>query len=235
VNKKVKIAWGVAAGLTLFAGAFVGFALMLGVPLSKVFSIARETDGEGRTATVDGNSLEPALEKQPAEPARPAGLGLLDVFQIQAPFSGDELQRLADELKRKLRELDLQRTALTEHEQRVVRRAELLDEQYAELQSLRARLDEWNSELAQRQAEVERDESARSARDQASWAALGKLFADGDAAELGERLASYPPEEAAKVLHTLKPARAKELLDGLAADKWKDYAEAYRKGGAPVE
>jgi hypothetical protein len=78
---------------------------------------------------------------------------------------------------------------------------------------------------------VQRNEKARAEREEESWAKLGKLFTEGDAADQGKKLAAYTPEQAARILVSMKPARAKELLDNVGADKWKEFADAYRMAG----
>ncbi len=234
MNKGLKIGLIAGGGALAFTFAYVAFALVLGVqphqiPLvGKAFPAPPETPAES-TPTVAED--EPKSAPQPAQGAQVAGIGLLDVFQIESPYSGQELETLVSDLKRKSKEFDQRLSELSERERRTAERSEFLDEQYAQLQRLRTGLEEWENELEQRQAEVKRDEKARVEREEESWAKLGKLFAEGDAAEQGKRLAAYTPEQAARILVTMKPARAKELLDSVGADKWKEFADAYRMAG----
>ena len=159
---------------------------------------------------------------------RPAGIGVLDIFQIESPYSTAELEELVRTLEAKLDEVDQRLLDVGEREQRAEDRSTFLDEQYATLSKLRTGLETWENELRQREAEVARDEEARAAREAESWTRLAKLFEKGDAADQSERLLSYTPEEAASILFRLKPTRAQELLDQLEGDSWKQYAEAYR-------
>lgn len=235
MSKGLKIGLFAGGGAIAFTFAYVAFALVLGVqpheiPLvGKAFPAPPEATPESASADVTDPSDEPAPTPAPA--AQVAGVGLLDVFQIESPYSGRELELLVSDLKRKSKEFDQRLGELAERERRTAERSEFLDEQYAQLQRLRTGLEEWENELEQRQAEVKRDEKARVEREEESWAKLGKLFAEGDAAEQGKRLAAYTPEQAARILVTMKPARAKELLDSVGADKWKEFADAYRMAG----
>lgn len=234
MNKGLKIGLIAGGGALAFTFAYVAFALVLGVqphqiPLvGKVFPAPPETPADSAPTVAED---EPKSAPQPAQGAQVASIGLLDVFQIESPYSGSELETLVSDLKRKSKEFDQRLSELSERERRTAERSEFLDEQYAQLQRLRTGLEEWENELEQRQAEVKRDEKARVEREEESWAKLGKLFAEGDAAEQGKRLAAYTPEQAARILVTMKPARAKELLDNVGADKWKEFADAYRMAG----
>ena len=231
MNKVAKIGLMTGGGLAGFVFAYAAFALLLGVQPSEIPVLGRvfpapAGDGQQTTASAGEGRRDPT--PQPAGAVR-AGVGLLDVFQIESPYTSSELEQLVGDLKRKNKELDQRRFELSERERRATERAEFLDEQYAELQRLRTGLEEWENELRQRQVEVERDERAQKENEAASWAKLGKLFAEGDPLEQGKRLAaSYTPEQAARILQTLKPARVKELLDCVGAEKWKEYADAYR-------
>jgi uncharacterized protein YukE len=172
--------------------------------------------------TSSGTPVEARTER------RAASAGLMDVFQIQSPYSSSELETLAAELKRKNADLDARLADVAGREKSVSARAEQLDEHYAELQRLQRALEEREKTLALRESSVTDTDRARFEREQQGWVRLGKLFADGDAAELGTRLAEYAPGDAARILHSLKPARAKELLENVGAAKWREYADAYR-------
>lgn len=224
MNKIVKlslIGLGASAG---FLGAFVGFSRALGAPwheIAVVGSLFPEPPPEE-----DGD--EPVVIIKKEQPLRPAGIGVLDVFQIDSPYTTSELDQLVQTLENKLAEVDQRLIDVSEREQRSEDRATFLDEQYATLNKLRTGLETWENELRQREVEVERDEAARAAREAESWARLAKLFEKGEPADQSQRLMSYTPEEAAEILFRLKPTRAQELLDQLQGDSWKQYAEAYR-------
>lgn len=236
MNKNAKIALFSGAGLLGFTLAYVAFALVLGaqphqIPVAgALFPTPPEQAQQSRE-----QSGEPApVATSAAVETRTVSAGLLDVFQIESPYSAKELEGLVAELKRKSKELDQRLLELGERERRSSERAEFLDEQYAELQRLRAGLEHWETELEQRQGEIESSESARQEREGESWPRLAKLFAEGEAAEQGKRLAQYAPEDAARILQALKPARAKELLDNVGAERWREYADAYRLAATPA-
>ena len=52
---------------------------------------------------------------------------------------------------------------------------------------------------------------------------------EGETEVLIQRLAGFSPEESAKILIRLTPARAKELLDALPNARWREFAEAYAR------
>ena len=227
MNKLVKmslIALGASAG---FLGAFVGFSRALGAQwheIAIVGSLFTPPPEEGETP-------EPVVIIKREKAMRPAGIGVLDVFQIESPYTTSELDELVGTLEAKLGEVNQRLLELDEREGRANDRATFLDEQYATLNKLRTGLETWENELRQREVEVERDEAARAAREAESWTRLAKLFEKGDVGEQSQRLLSYSPEEAAELLFRLKPARAQELLEQLEGDNWKQYAEAYRTRG----
>jgi flagellar motility protein MotE (MotC chaperone) len=231
VLKLTLLAAGSSAG---FVGAFTGFSLALGAPIHEIAivgSLFPAPPGEETATAGPTPAPVPAVERRPL---RKAGIGVLDVFQIESPFTSSELSELAETLENKLHEVDQRLLEVAERERRAADRAQFLDEQHAALVGLRTGLETWEDELDQREAEVERDEAARAARTTESWVRLAKLFEKGDAAEQSTRLAAYTPDEVARILHQLKPTRAQELLDSFDPQRWKDYAEAYRTA-APRE
>jgi flagellar motility protein MotE (MotC chaperone) len=237
MNKNAKIALYAGGGLFGFGLAYIAFALALGVQPHSIPVAGKVFPAPPEQAQQKGSANTPATvsTSEPEQRREPARAGLLDVFQIESPFSAKELEVLVAEIKRKSKELDQRLIDLAERERRAAERAEFLDEQYAELQRLRGGLEQWEDELELRQGEVQNAESVQAERREQSWATLGKLFADGDAAEQGRRLTQYSPADAARILQTLKPARAKELLDNVGTDKWKEYAEALRNAEPPKQ
>ena len=229
MNKPAKIALIASGSLGAFVIAFVGFSLMLGTPPHEIRVIGALFPGPAMDEQETVAAITKGPKDQPPRPrVRNAGLGVLDVFRIDSPYSTSELDRLVKDVKRKLGELDQRLRESGERGEELDERASFLDDQYKTLQELRAGLEEWEAELDLRQAEVERDETARKAREEASWKRLSKLFEKGDAREQAGRLKGYGPEDAALILGQLKPVRAQELLEGLSEADWQDYAEAYR-------
>ena len=231
MNKNAKIALISAGGAGGFAAAYVLFALMMGasphaIPVVGALFPAPAEKGDEPARKAPPVASETASEARTER--RAASAGLMDVFQIQSPYSSTELETLAAELKRKNTDLDTRLAEVERREKETSARAEQLDEHYAELQRLQQALEEREKALANRESSVAETDRARFEREQQGWARLGKLFSDGDATELGTRLAEYAPGDAARILHTLKPARAKELLENVGASKWREYADAYR-------
>jgi flagellar motility protein MotE (MotC chaperone) len=232
--KKLLVPAGLTLGaIALFALAFLGFAWMRAdgpheLPLIGGLFPAPEEGAEPAPAAV-------ATPRTPTQAAERAGLGLLDVFRVESPMTKEELSTLTSALKSRLAALDARQAELERGEARLAERALLLDEQVATLGALRTELERWQTELEARAAEVRRDESAAAERDAASWSKLAKLFEKGDAAALAPKLAGYAPADAARVLVHLKPDRARELLEKLGGESWKDYADAYRLEAARAE
>ena len=228
MKKPAKIALIASGSLGAFVIAFTGFALMLGTPPHEIAVMGALFPSPNVEEEPQAAVAQVREEQPPRAKVRNAGLGVLDVFRIDSPYSTSELDRLVKDVKRKLAELDQRLRDSEQREGELDERASFLDDQYATLQELRSGLEAWEAELDQRQAEVKRDESARQAREDASWKRLSKLFEKGDAREQAARLKGYEPEDAALILSQLKATRAQELLDGLPEADWQLYAEAYR-------
>ncbi len=232
MNKNAKLGLYAAGGLGGFLVAYVTFALMMGaaphqIPVvGAVFPQPQEKAKETPAPRAEVAST-PSTAPTRTE-TRTVSAGLMDVFQIESPYASGELQGLADELKRKSAELDTRLAEVAKREQAMQLRSEQLDEHSAELQQLRQSLEERERDLAGREATATESDRSRFEREQQGWVKLAKLFADGDATELGARLAEYAPGDAARILQALKPARAKELLENVGAAKWREYADAYR-------
>jgi len=228
MKKPAKIALFASGALGAFTVAFTGFSLMLGIPPHEIGLVGAMFPAPEVEEAPEQPVAQAPVESTPRPRVRNAGLGVLDVFRIDSPYSTAELDGLAKDVKRKLGELDQRLRESAEREEELDQRALFLDEQYATLQELRSGLEGWETELDQRQAEVERDELARNEREDQSWQRLSKLFEKGDASEQASRLKGYDPEDAALILSRLKPTRAQELLEGLPEADWQIYAEAYR-------
>ena len=229
MKKSLKVLLWSFVVLALFTGAFAGFARMRAGSWDAVPLVARMVQDKPDPAQEPAEPESVSVEPPPPAP-RAAALGVLDVFRIDSPLSAAELDSLASELKSKRAELDQRLVSVATRERQCEERAHLLEEQNKILQDLRTGLETWQLELDQRQAEIQRDEDARAEREAVGWAALAKLFEKGDAVELAPRLQAYEPDEAARLLHHLKPTRAQELLGNIAQERWKEYADAYRRG-----
>ncbi len=231
MNPVIKIAAMVVGGAGLFLGSLVGFSRMNGVPWHKVPLVGsafppppeiEQPPQEPSVAPAPTPVVPPKLE------AQTAGLGVLDVFRLDAPWNATQIEELVTDLKASKLELDKRLADIEKREAKLDARATLLDEQYAVVKGLRAELDRWKGELELQAAELENAKRQKNARDQAGWEQVAKLFEKGDATELGARLKTYEAQDAAKILAKLKPARAQEILNTLSGEEWKDFAEAYR-------
>ncbi len=231
MNKVVKLA---AIGLganALFAGAFVGFALMRGAALHEIPGIGKlvpPPEAVEEVAQPAGTEdLEPPRN---FPPRRAAGAGVFDVFRLESPYSTRELAKLVEELQAKHMEADMRLADLEALQAHVEERQQTLDEQFRTVQQMRTSLEEYEAELEARAAEVKRDEQSLAQRGGKRWETLAGLFADGDVEELSTRLLEYSPEDAAHILRALPDERARQLLAVLPEAQWKDYAEAFSAG-----
>jgi len=239
-------------GVVLFAGAFVGFAKLRGAEWHEIAVIGAffpkppegepdpslaEADHEsghepGATAEVPPVAREHEPARKPPPEVRSARLSLLDAFSLESPYTSSQLQALADSLEAKNREAEQRLAAIAEQEQLIADRMEALNEHQGALQELRAKLERMQEELRVRSEELEKDSSLRETREAEEWRARGKLFEEGEAEQLAKRLLAYAADDAAKILVTLEPERARELLDALPEAQWQAYAEAYSEATA---
>jgi flagellar motility protein MotE (MotC chaperone) len=228
MNKLARIFGIGAGGLLLFASAFILFTALSGVPLRDVAVLGSIIDGD--TKPEDAAEAVSAAEAEPYKTDGEiieANVDVLDAFLIESPFDAQGLESLQRELKGKIRELEDRRRRQRERERELDEREESLGTRYDELMKLRSTLEELEAELYARSEEIDRDERAQKQRERDAWKRLARSFEDGDVEELAERLALYPPADAAKLLHALDDERAGELLNELPVDVYKDYAEAY--------
>jgi flagellar motility protein MotE (MotC chaperone) len=162
-----------------------------------------------------------------AKPAE-AHAGIFDLIDVDGLYTQDELRALGDSLRAKNREA-LQRSAeIDRREELLADRLTALDERRRTLDEFAKQLDAREREVAAREAESKSSGGADgSGTGSASPADLAEFFADGEVEVLTKRLSGFTPEEAAKILVRLEPARAKELLEALPTASWRAFAEAY--------
>ena len=217
-------------GLSLFVCAFLGFAAMSGTPLSELavigpmFAVDESSNSELAALLEDSG---PAPTISTAKQVIEANVGLLKVFALEPPFTSEELQTLAVNLKSAKLGYDERMRKLDEREATMGVREELLTEQFSALEEIRAELERYEEDLSLRSAEAGQDEKAQETTGDARWAEISNLFADGDPEELGARLMRYGAAEAAQILSNLKKDRAAILLNALPDDKWKEYVDAF--------
>jgi flagellar motility protein MotE (MotC chaperone) len=240
MNTVVKASLLGVGGLVLFGGAFVGFAKARGadmhaLPLiGAMFAAPPEPEpikdtppaADTHAASTAAANPAPAAQAHEETHVRTARAGLLDVFSLDAPFQKDELEQLVESLKKSQHDALDRLDAIAAREKVLDEREKLLDERQATLEKLKAQLDSKAREQSALDASTE-DPAARAARIQETWVTRGLLFAEGETDRLVERLQGFSASDAAHILTTLDPARARELLDALPAAKWREYAEAY--------
>ncbi|MBK7878571.1 MAG: hypothetical protein IPJ77_23180 [Planctomycetes bacterium] len=193
---------------------------------------ATETHATEKTATAkhasdDPHATKPAPTRAESR-ALEANVGVLGAFMLPSPFSSNELSELQTSLrganedaKQRLERIELRERELGEWEH-------ALEQRNDELQDLRRLLEKRELELTMREDEVKRDEKAKDARDQQSWAELAKFFSEGDPDDLAKKLVLFEPKEAVRILRSLDDERASALVNALPADKYHAYLQAYR-------
>jgi len=217
-------------GLSLFVCAFLGFAAMSGTPLTELAVIGpmfaeEENPDEELAALLEDSGPAPSIAT--AKQVIEANIGLLKVFALEPPFTSEELQTLAVNLKSAKLGYDERMRKLDEREAAMGAREELLTEQFSALEEIRTELERYEEDLNLRSAEVGQDEVAQDVTEAARWAEVSNLFASGDAEELSSRLMRYGAAEAAQILSNLDKDRATVLLNALPDDKWKEYVDAF--------
>jgi flagellar motility protein MotE (MotC chaperone) len=230
MNKPTELAVLAIGGVSFFAVAFIGFAALSGAPLSELAVVGPLFAGDAQPeAASAAPTAAPAPLAAPREgkQALQANLGVLAAFTLEAPFRGRELQQLVDDLKSRTLALDQREARLEDQEGLLRERMDQVAAQFATIESLRAELDLRLKELELRSAEVAREERAADSTRREGLAKLAELFREGDLKPMAARIAQFPPEEAAIILHCLEPERASALLNGLTGEAWKLYSQAY--------
>ncbi len=230
MNRSIEIAVTAVGGLCLFVVAFLGFAKMSGVPMSKVavlgqlFEAATSKEPENVAPEV---SVDPprATSKQVIE----ASLGVLDAYAFEPPYSAEELHSLALDLKAAKLQYEERLRSVAAREVDVLGREELLGHQLETLEELRAELDRYEATLALRTAELLRDQGASTGDSPAQWAEIARIFEGGPADIMKDRLLEFGAEDAAKILGELDVEQAAKLLNALPAERWKEYVDAYSR------
>ena len=87
--------------------------------------------------------------------------------------------------------------------------------------------EQFQRELELRELEVIRDEKTTRDRATAQWSDVAVILADLDEDVAGERLAEYPPEQAAAILRAMTTVDASTVLNAIDPKRWKEYVDAY--------
>lgn len=157
-----------------------------------------------------------------------ANVGVLGTFMLPSPFSAEQLNELQTALHTANADAKRRLERIATREQELAEWEHALELRNDELQKIRALLERKELELSYREDEVKRDESAKSAREQQSWAELARFFSEGDPEEMAKKLVLFEPKEAVRILRALDDERASLLVNALPPDKYHTYLQAYR-------
>ena len=229
MNKIITYAGMAFFALLLFGGAFVGFAKMSGAPMHSlplVGGLFAEEATEDDSAPVAENG-DRQLAKRSVQEEISVGASVLGAFVLPAPYTADQLKDLEMQLKSKLREVQLDLDRLRLRNNALDEREMALQDRWSELQDLRNTLERFEGDLNQRSSEIERDEAARSEKEIAALQNLAKVFEEGDAADLIDKLTAYGEMEAAKLLVQMGVDRAAELLRAMDPETSTKFSRAY--------
>lgn len=229
MNRIIEIAVLGLGGLSLFVVAFLGFAAITGAQLSELAVVGPLFAEEERLDVDEIDSATPALPEQvftTESQVVEANLAMLSAYALEPPYTAEELQSLAVELKSAKIAYEKRLEALQDRDAALQEQEELMSHQFGVLEEIRAELERRDSAISLREAELARDEDSKGAGEE-SFARIAGLFKAGKPEDMVDRLVKYAPEEAAKILTNLDDKRATELLNAIDAKDWKDYADAY--------
>ena len=234
MNKLLKIGLLSVGGLLLFSATFVGVSALSGAPMHEVAVIGsffpQPEEGEEVASTEAGPDVEQKDPVQSGKEAIERQAGVLGVFSMPSPFNAGELRTLENELRAKFRENRDVADALRARELELDEWEKTLQEKYQELADLRTKLEELESSLELRFAELERDEAAKKSRELAGWKAMAAVFASAEPKTAAVMLAEESPEDAATILRELEPKQASDILLLVQpAALRKQFMDEYRK------
>ena len=222
-------------GLTLFVGSYVGIAVMSGANLHEVAGInlfVNAPEGEEAETEVAASKVDapPSTGPELVE----ANVGLLGAYMIESPFSGTELRNLVGELKKQMREHSVERERLQVRSLELDEWEQSLRERQSELAELRTKLEDLESSIDLRMAELSQDEAANDEQELQGWKDLAKLYKGGEAEVNAKMLAEESAADAALILRELGEAQAGEILRLMTpASVRKQYMDAYRAAAPP--
>jgi flagellar motility protein MotE (MotC chaperone) len=226
-------------GTGLFAGSFVGVALVTGHSLREIPLLSKLSNERVPPFVVPPHPVattddEPEPEEAPEKPALatirpPATASVLGAFVLPAPFSSEELADMQARLSNRLAEVEKSTAAAHEKERSLDERERALVGRETELQKLKDDLDLRTKDLIVRELELQRDAEATVAQEQQSWVEVARFFQEGEPAELGKKLSTFEPLNAARILRQLDDERAIAIVNALPPDKYKAFLDAYRK------
>jgi len=229
MSKLIEIAAMVLGGLSLFAVSFVAFTTFSGTELGDVAVIGRffEHDDDADDASEAPSETPPEAPERTNAQVVEASLGVLGTWHLPAPYSSNELQALADELKMRRSRLELRRNDLDVREEALEAEKELIAERHRTLEAMQEELESFQSELVLREQEVRREERAVEETRTQRWKGIARVIAGLETPVASERLKTFEPVEAARILGQMDEERATTLLNELDGAIWKDYVDAY--------
>ena len=215
--------------ISLFALSFVTFTALSGTPLHEVAVIknfVKPPEEASESATIDPQSdpVDRLSDKELVD----GGSSVLRAFLFPAPYDAQGMGKLQDELKTRIRDYGQRLSQLREREAELAQREADIEDRYAELQKLRSALQDFELELTLRGEEVARDDNSRKMREKESWTRLAKLFEEGDVDEQSQRLLTFDPPDAARILNELSLERARSIMDALPVNRYQEFVQAYR-------
>jgi flagellar motility protein MotE (MotC chaperone) len=235
MNRLVEIIVMALGGMSLFTLCFLGFAVMADVPLDGI-PVAGKLFEQPQSVTPpieEVAALAPPDKKVPDQQVIQGALGVISTWTIDSPFTREELQHLADDLRLKKLELEDRLRKVVERERDAEELSETARMRLKDLEELRRELEAFEARLVLREQEVAAAEKIASDEVDRRWSDLGKVFARvDDPTEAAKKLAEFEAPEAARILRSLDESKAAEILNALDAALFKDYAEAYRDLGA---
>ncbi|MFT7484363.1 MAG: hypothetical protein ACI9F9_000203 [Candidatus Paceibacteria bacterium] len=219
-------------GLILFAATYVAIAIISGAPLHEVPGISSFVEPPDDAKSGDTQDEVAKLQNENSKTGSEllnSNAGLLGAFMMDAPFTASGLRDLENELKKKLIEQTVERKTLE------VRSLELdewefsLRERQAALATQRGKLEDVESKINLRTAELERDESVAKDRARQGWRDMAAIYKGGEAEVNAGMLRAESAEDAALILRELDASQVGEILRLITpASERKKYSDAYR-------
>lgn len=231
MSKLIEFAAMALGGLSLLAVSFVAFTMVSGTDMRDVAVIGKllpqvETDGEPAGEPASNDRL-PDPPKRTDQQLVEASLGVLGTWSLPSPYSHNELQALAEELKMRRSRLELRENDLDVREGELRAEHELIAERHRTLEAMKAELEAFQSELTLREQELLREEKAVADSRTERWKGIARVIAGLETEAAATRLKAFEPVEAARILGQMGDEQATTLLNELDGAVWKDYVDAY--------
>jgi flagellar motility protein MotE (MotC chaperone) len=229
MNTTTKYIAGAFGAIALFVSTFICAAAMSGTPLHEL-AVVGGLFPEPTRASLTASDPAPRIqaEVRPASEILRNQLSILGSFRMPSEMTSDAILMLQEDLRTRTAALAERESLIDQKQKEVSERESALGERWDELAGLRGHLQDWEEELDQRSRELDRDEAVLEEDERRSWRALADMYAVGDAALAGARLATFEPAEVAQILAGLDSDRASALLAALPASRYRAFLDAYR-------